>query len=185
MFGPLALLSGVQRQVTIAFCGSEGGRLVPGRSYSQQFRQLDVLSSVRSQQGTEPDVRCFAVEHQGGCIRAILQTRPQRTLYALANSNRSAPPSVSKARNLSSDSFALWDSCGRSCGGKKRNAAQRRRSSYTLAGASARSARQLKEASSEEENHAPRGSAALPHSIQLRVLHLPTEVPSKAHQTSL
>src|SRR5215218_8553654 len=46
-------------------------------------------------------------------------------------------------------------------------------------------ARQLKDTSSEEEDHAPHGSAALPHSIQLRVLHLPTEVPSKAHQTSL
>src|SRR5918997_3728113 len=31
---------------------------------------------------------------------------------------------------------------------------------YTLAGPSARGVRQLKEASSEEENHAPRGSAA-------------------------
>src|SRR5215204_4177898 len=40
--------------------------------------------------------------------------------YALANSNRSAPLSINRARNLSSDNFVLWDSCGRGCGGMNR-----------------------------------------------------------------
>jgi hypothetical protein len=60
------------------------------------------------QQGTEPDLRIYAVVHRCERIRAILQTR-DRALYALAHSSRSAPPSVTKALKRTPSVFVFPD----------------------------------------------------------------------------
>jgi len=90
--------------------GSEGRRTRHRRTSGAV--KLHSWVTALGQQGTEPDLRIYAVVHRCEGIHAVLQ-RALRALYALANSNRSAPLSVSRAQNRKPFSFCTREPTGR------------------------------------------------------------------------